>query len=134
VRLRDGRVEVRSAERNWTVGQGAELRVRPDGTETHGAIPSHGVEWDWTLGVTPVPDFGGEPMSAFLAWVARERGWSIAYADAMTERSADSSILRGSLALLRVDEALEAAMTATGLRYRIDRGTMVVSRTDPERR
>ena len=48
-----------------------------DGSIVQRPIPTHGADWDWILGITPMPDLEGWSAIHFLEWVARERGWTL---------------------------------------------------------
>jgi hypothetical protein len=105
--------------------------VASDGAATRREILAYGPEWDWLLAITPMPDFEGRPVGALLEWVARERGWSLVYADPETEGFAGGTALQGSLRRLRIDESLEAATLASRLAYRVDGGVLLVSSRSP---
>jgi ferric-dicitrate binding protein FerR (iron transport regulator) len=133
VRLREGRAAVRAAQQVHLVEARQELTLLPDGTVTRRAIPADDPIWSWILPLTPFPDFEGRSAATFLEWMARERGWSLVYADEPTARAARTTVLHGSFPHLRFDDALAAAMLASQLEYRLENGVLTCARPATDR-
>jgi ferric-dicitrate binding protein FerR (iron transport regulator) len=127
VRLREGAVIVHGADRKHEVHAGSELTVNRDGSVVRGTIPTYGPEWNWLVGVTPMPDLEGRSARAFLEWVARERGWTLAFADEAVARAAGEVVLGGTVQGLTLDEALDAVLPTCRMSYRIERGVLVIA-------
>jgi len=53
-------------------------------------------------------DLEGRSAKGFLEWVARERGWVLAFTDEDVARAAEDTMLSGVLGRLTLDEALDA--------------------------
>jgi ferric-dicitrate binding protein FerR (iron transport regulator) len=130
VRLREGRVEVEREDGAHLMTGAGEMTVATDGTVTRRPLSAFGQEWEWLLDVTPVPDFEGRPVRELLDWVARERGWTLTFADADAARAAGETAIFGSLERLRVDQTLDAVMPASNLTYGVENGVLLVSRSD----
>jgi ferric-dicitrate binding protein FerR (iron transport regulator) len=126
VRLREGAVIVHHDDRSHEVQAGTELALEPDGSVVRRAVPVHGPEWAWIVDVTPTPDFEGRPARSFLDWVARERGWSLAFADDSVARSADSTLLGGTIERLSLEEALDAVLPTCRMSYRVEEAVLVI--------
>jgi ferric-dicitrate binding protein FerR (iron transport regulator) len=128
LRVRTGVVELRDRTRSISGRAGTEITLTPTGTVTRPIAPDS-PEWAWIARVLPPLQMEGVPLAAFLAQVAREQGWAIAYADAALAREAEDIVLHGSASSLAPHEAAEVAITTSGLRYRVERATLVVFRT-----
>jgi hypothetical protein len=126
VRLRDGRVTIRTAERTHVVTDPSEVTVAADGRVTSKAFPAYGPEWDTWLAAAAVPEFDGRRLQELLAWVARERGLRLVFADPRAQELATSTDLHGSLSGLGPQGALDAAVRASGMECRVDRSTLRV--------
>jgi ferric-dicitrate binding protein FerR (iron transport regulator) len=127
VRLREGAVVVRHDEQAHEVRAGTEFHLDPDGFVSRREIPTHGAEWEWVVGVTPMLDLEGRTARTFLGWVARERGWTLAFADEIVARSAGEIVLGGSAAQLTLEEALDAVLPTCRMTYRIDDGVLLIA-------
>jgi len=131
VRLREGAVIVHRDERSHQVQVGTELQIGPDGSVTRQPIPRYGPEWDWIVGVTPMLDLEGRSARAFLDWVARERGWKLAFEDESVALSADDVVLSGTVRRLTLDEALDAVLPTCRMTYQVNEDMLLVS-AEPE--
>jgi hypothetical protein len=72
-------------------------------------------------------DLEDETALAFLEWAARERGWTLAFADEHVARSAGEIVLGGTLDRLTLEEALDAVLPTCQMEYRVEQGVLVVS-------
>jgi hypothetical protein len=72
----------------------------------------------------------GMALASFLERVARELGWTVVYPDPTLAREAEAIVLHGSVSGLAPHQAIEVAVAASGLRYRVERGSLVVLRAD----
>lgn len=127
VRLREGAVIVRHDGQTHDLQAGYELKLAPDGSVTRREVPTYGTEWDWIVGIAPTIDLEGRSARAFLEWVARERGWTLAFADAAVARSADEIELSGTVERLTLDQALDAVLPACRMIYRVEKGVLVIA-------
>jgi transmembrane sensor len=125
VRIRSGVVEVRESGEVMTAHAGTELTIGPSGPSTR-SMPPYGPEWEWATGLAAPYDTNGQRLTRFLAHLSREHGWTVAYASDALERQAEAIVLHGSLGHLQAADALDAALSASGLTYRLDRGRLVV--------
>jgi ferric-dicitrate binding protein FerR (iron transport regulator) len=127
VRLREGAVVVQHDDRSDEVRAGAELELAPDGSVLRRPISAHGPEWEWIVGVTPMLDLEGRTAREFLDWIARERGWALAFADESVHRSADTTILSGSTERFALEEALDAVLATCRMTYGVEDGVLTVA-------
>lgn len=128
VQVREGRVEVDTGAGAHSAAAGVALVVRADGRAQRESIASHGAGWSWVLDASPPFELDGKSLAQYLEWVARETGWRVRYADPELERESDSITLHGTIAGLRPDETPEVVLPGSALSYRLDGGTLVVSR------
>jgi hypothetical protein len=91
-------------------------------------IAPHGPEWDWTAAVSPPLEIEGVALADFLARVAREQGWVIRYVDPTLAQEATGITLHGSVNGLSPPDAVDVAVTTSGLRHRIEREELIVLR------
>ena len=126
VRVREGRVHLDRADNLWEATAGTELRLSAGGEVTRHPTPVFGPSWDWILDVSPSFRLEGHTLDAFLAWVSRETGWQVEFADEATAASANDVILHGSIDGLRPDRALEAVLPTCGLERSIERGILLI--------
>jgi hypothetical protein len=125
VRVREGTVAVLGRGPTLDVARGTELRVGDTGA-TRRAIPIHGPDWSWVLATAPAFEMEGRRLHELLGWAAREAGWELRYADAETRRRSEAAQLHGSIGGLRPDQAVHAAIPATGLPYRLRAGVLQI--------
>ncbi len=127
VRLREGAVVVHHDDQAHEVQFGTELELDPDGTVTRRALSTYGPAWEWIVGITPALDLEGRTARSFLDWVARERGFTLAFADAAVARAADEIELGGTVERLTLEQALDAVLPTCRMTYRIEGGVLVIA-------
>jgi transmembrane sensor len=127
VRVRSGKVELRSGTRVVAGEAGTEVTMSVDGAVSRPVL-SFGAEWDWTASVAPVLDIEGLVLSAFLDRIAREHGWTVRYADTALARDATAIVLHGSVRGLLPADAVQVAVTTSGLAHRLEDGVLTVTR------
>jgi hypothetical protein len=127
VRLREGAVVVRRDDRVHEVGAGFELELDSRGNPTLRPFPAYGPDWEWIAGVTPMLELEGRSAKDFLAWVARERGWTLAFDDEAAARAAEQIALAGTVGRLTLDEALDAVLPTCRMAHRVEDGVLRVS-------
>jgi ferric-dicitrate binding protein FerR (iron transport regulator) len=130
LRVRTGLVELMDHARSISGRAGTEITLAAGGTVTR-AIAPNSPEWAWVNRVSPPLKMEGVSLAAFLASVAREQGWTVAYADPALARKAETTILHGSATDLSPHEAVEVAIATSGLRHRLSNGSVVVLAADP---
>lgn len=126
IRVREGSVVLTDDQGEHPVETAGELVRQADGTVAMRQIELHGPEWNWIAGITPMIDFQGRTADAFLEWIARERGWTVTYADLEVARAAAETELGGSVGEIGIDQALDAVLPACRLAYRLEGGTLLI--------
>jgi FecR protein len=128
--VRDGRVELDQGGATYTAAPGEHLTVSAEGRVTTSRRAVFGPEWDWIVQAAPPESVDGRTLQEFLAWVEREGGRSVRFADATLGRSARSTVVYGTIDGLTVDEALAVVLPTCGLTHRVDDGVITVVAAD----
>lgn len=130
LRVREGRVALKrdSGPEPEIVHAGQQLSIRPDGALHLTAIARSGSEWDWILAVIRIPEIDGSSLDGFVTWIARERGWDVAYATSDAAAVSRETILYGSVGGMTPDDALSTVMLSSGFSYEVSDGTLRISR------
>jgi len=129
VRVREGAVELAGLDgdrRAWQAGAGAELMLAADGRLSRSTVPAHGDAWSWVQQIAPSFELEGSTLGEFLAWVGRETGWRVAWADPARAAAGAATTLHGSIDGLPPEQALAAVLPTCGLADRRDGETVVV--------
>jgi ferric-dicitrate binding protein FerR (iron transport regulator) len=126
VLVREGRVVLTRDGAPLDLGAGdlAEV-VRGTLKMEHGQAAS-GAAWEWAAATAPPFEIENRPLSEFLAWLAREHGWELRYADADTQSRARDIRLHGSFADLDAARMLDRASLITGVALRVREGSLLV--------
>jgi ferric-dicitrate binding protein FerR (iron transport regulator) len=116
VSVREGRVEIANAAGTSNGIAGERIRVTPTGEIMRSSVPAHDPSWLWAAHAAPPFDINERTFAAFAEWVARETGRKVVYASGDAQRAANEVTLRGSIAGLDPDAALNAVLSTTQLR------------------
>ncbi len=120
VRVRDGRVDLRRNGQTHSATAGVELSARAQGDVTRRAVPRSGAEWDWVLRAAPALTLEGRTLRGVVDAVSREKGLSPVYAEHVSDAR-----LHGNVPL-SPDDALAAALAASGTSARVDGDRLIV--------
>ena len=120
LRVREGRVDLRQNGVTHTAFAGVELDAGGDGV-TRRAIARSGSDWSWVVRAAPPVILEGHKLRDIVAAVCRENGLNPVYS------TTDNPSLHGTMALAP-DEALAAALAASGLTSRKDGDSLIVRR------
>jgi ferric-dicitrate binding protein FerR (iron transport regulator) len=127
VRVRSGVVEVHRGAEVSSTRSGTELTLRHGHTATRPAAP-YGQDWAWVESLAPAFDIEGRSLADFLAYVCREQGWTLVYADPDLARAAPRIMLHGSTAGLKPSDALVVVLTTSALTHTLANGELWVAR------
>ena len=116
VSVREGRVTITGAAFTSSGQAGETIRLTPQGQITRSSLSPRDARWEWAMAAAAPFDINDQPLSAFLTWVARETGRQVVYASAQARTTADAVKLKGSIAGLDPDTALNAVLATTQLR------------------
>lgn len=125
LRVREGRVRLIQEEETREAGAGEELRIAADGVSQRPMVV-YGAPWAWVQEVASAPSFEGQTLDVFLAWVVRESGWRLLYAEESLAASAPTTVLHGPVEGMPPQRALEVALQATDLSHRLEDGVLII--------
>jgi hypothetical protein len=125
LRVREGRVTLGAEGAGHEVSAGERLDVEGARSQLTAQV-SHGAEWEWAATITPAFDVENRPLAEFLAWLAREHGWQLRYADAAQQSRAQLVRLHGSLDGLEANAMLERVSLITGIPLTLRDGALLV--------
>jgi ferric-dicitrate binding protein FerR (iron transport regulator) len=125
LRVRTGIVELENGPRSVSARGGTEIMFSAAKSITRPFLP-HGPEWDWAGALAPPLQIEGVALSTFLEHLAREQGWTLRYGDPELARGAAGIVLHGSVNGLSARDALDVAITTSGLRHRLENGELIV--------
>jgi len=118
VGVREGRVRV-STDQGDVIGNAGEELTVAAGAVSRAPLASTAASWNWVGSVTPPFDIEGRTVESFLVWAARETGRTVVYASPEAARQARSVTLRGTVAGLTPDEAVQAVLSTTSLQPQV---------------
>ncbi len=127
VRVREGEVALERGGESHAAAAGEELILRRDGSVVRSAVEPDAPGWDWVLASAPSVDIEGLPLASYLAWLSRETGWRVTYDDPALQASARRIRLHGTIAGLRPDESVSPVLDGSGLGYRMEGRTLLVT-------
>jgi ferric-dicitrate binding protein FerR (iron transport regulator) len=126
VRVREGRVIVTSGVRRFDIAAGDALAIGGGQPQLQRGLPSHGVEWEWATAIAPSFAIENRPLAEFLAWLAREHGWQLRYADDSLQQRTHDIRLHGALDGLDSAGMIERVALTTGIPLSVDGGVLRV--------
>ncbi|CAN5121116.1 hypothetical protein BH24PSE2_BH24PSE2_15410 [soil metagenome] len=132
VRVREGAVTVDRDTGLLQGDRGDELRIEADGSVERALVPTFGAHWSWVESIAPSFDIDGRPLIEFLAWIARETGHELVFANRVSEQAARSTVLHGSVQGFSPDKALVAVLATTRLRPVVEDGVILVDLRVPD--
>jgi len=126
IRVREGRVQLRTAAEQTLIDAGTQLTANRDGTLSRSPIESYGRDWLWVAALAPDYEIEGRPLLKFLQWAARELGRPLKFADDHAREVAEHTILHGSIKGREPLDALNSVLSTTSLTYEIRGDTIWV--------
>jgi ferric-dicitrate binding protein FerR (iron transport regulator) len=127
LRVREGRVRLNGGAGSIESRSGEQVSIDARGIMERTALPKGDDDWQWIQTLAPTPDIDGQPLSALLAWVARETGRTIRFEDPGLERKAQTTILHGNIRLLTPLDALSVMLATTDLEHvLVDEHTILI--------
>lgn len=130
IQVREGEVRFDTAAESHPAAAGTVLTVGGDGAVERGVLEGFAPEWSWVSETRPPFEIEGRTVRQVLEWFSRETGLTVRFNGQVGERIG-SVITAGSVEGLSPVEILEAVLPGAGLAFRVDEGTVVVSRLTP---
>ena len=131
VRIREGAIVVDAETGRIQGGSGEEMLIQPDGSVARARIEPFDDHWAWVGEIAPSFDIDGRTPLEFLAWVARETGRELQFADRPSEQAARATVLHGSVQGFTPAEALAAVLATTNLREIGDERVLLIEVREP---
>ncbi len=129
LRVREGRVALSCDAGAFDVAAGDQIDVGDEVRRS--AVPTDAADWDWTSECAPAPALDGT-LAGALAWVCRERGWTLVYESAPLAETAARTRLHGLPADLAPRDALDYLLPPCGLGATRDGGRLIIVTAVPE--
>jgi ferric-dicitrate binding protein FerR (iron transport regulator) len=127
VRVREGAVLMQRGALRQRGAAGEQITIDEDHSVRITPIAANDPDWRWIHSLASAPDIDEQPVTVLLAWVARESGVKVRYANPAIERKATATILHGSIQRLKPLEALEVMLATTDLRHEVlSDGTILI--------
>jgi ferric-dicitrate binding protein FerR (iron transport regulator) len=126
VLVREGRVILARQEQLLDIGAGDVVEVSAGKIRIEHGQPAFGAAWEWAAATAPAFDVENRPLGELLAWLAREHGWQLRYADIALQSRAQSIRLHGSMAGLDAGSMLERVTLITGVPLNVRNGVLSV--------
>jgi ferric-dicitrate binding protein FerR (iron transport regulator) len=130
VRVREGRIRLRSASGDVKADAGTELLATSDGKVAQHSISTYGRDWLWVAALAPEYEIEGHPLADFLQWVSRELGRPVKFADEHAREVAENTILHGTVRGRAPLDALANVLATTTLVYEM-RGETIWVQSSP---
>jgi transmembrane sensor len=132
VRVREGRVLLtRESGTPTDIAPGDELKITGQRLQWRHGLASFGPDWEWSASIAPPLDIENRPLSEFLAWMIREHGWQLRYADETLQQRTHDIRLHGSLDQLDAAAMLERVSMVTGVPLSAREGVLSVGGAQP---
>lgn len=131
VAVRDGVVAWEQDGRSVRAEGGEAFALLADGTVRRAALAPYDEAWAWTRGLTEPFAVEGATLRALLDWAARERGWTVAFADPALERRARETVLYGTIAGMGIEDAVASYLKGSQLRHRLEDGVLFIEAAEP---
>lgn len=119
IRVREGEVGFRDEGGETTGAAGEQLLITVSAAPQRSSISTTGADWAWVEQLATAPIADQYRVSDLLAWIARETGRRLDFADDTVAANARSATLVG-VAGLSPTETLEVIGSTTALRYELD--------------
>ena len=126
VAVREGRVDVQNDSDRYAARMGERLTLAQGETASVIELDTHDDYWDWIAPLTPAFDMSNKSLLDFLKWAARETGRDLQFESDESRMFAMRTDVHGSVEGLTPDEALEAILATTTVRYRIADDKIVI--------
>jgi ferric-dicitrate binding protein FerR (iron transport regulator) len=113
VSVREGLVAVDRGGDRVIGNAGEQLSLHPGRDVTRSRLPTHDAQWAWVQSIVPAFEIENRPLDEFLTWAARQTGRQLVYTSRAAADVAESVRLKGSVAGLAPDAAVQAVMATT---------------------
>ena len=127
VAVREGRVDVQNDLDSYAARMGERLTLVQGETATIAELDTHDDYWDWIVELTPAFDTTNKSLLDFLKWAARETGRDLQFESDESRMFAMRTDVHGSVEGLTPEEALDAILATTSVRYQITDDKVIIA-------
>ena len=127
VAVREGRVDVQNDSDRYAARMGERLTLTAGEGGTIAVLDTHDDYWNWVAELTPAFDMTNKSLLDFLKWAARETGRDLQFESDESRMFAMRTDVHGSVDGLTPEEALEAILATTSVRYQIADDKIVIA-------
>jgi len=127
VAVREGRVDVQNDSDRYAARMGERLTLTQGEGGTIAVLDTHDDYWDWVAELTPAFDMTNKSLLDFLKWAARETGRDLQFESDESRMFAMRTDVHGSVDGLTPEEALEAILATTSVRYQLADDKIVIA-------
>ena len=120
VAVREGRVDVNTAQETITADAGDMLSIDTDDNISIDEVTPYDESWDWASALAPEFDIEDKTLMEFLKWAARETGKELVFSTDALRMSAMGTELFGSVRGFTPAEAVESVLATTNFEFRVD--------------
>ena len=128
VAVREGRVDVQSSGKELVAVAGERLLIEQGREAQFDLLQPYDAYWNWVAELTPSYDLENRSLLDFLRWAARETGRELVFEDNELRMAAMRTDLHGSVDDFTPVEAVQAVMSTTTFRYRIEADKIIIYR------
>lgn len=129
--VRQGAVVLQGGVREIRANAGERLTLDASGRLLRETIPAYDSDWDWVQELAPSPDLENLALTQFLAWVERETGREVRFAQPRTEERAQGTFLHGRPGRFVPMEALAVMLATTDFRYEVGENVILIEENRP---
>jgi len=122
--VREGEVQINHESGTTTLNSEERIQFDSDATGAKAHISSHDHDWEWVTQHQRADALNGKDLAFAAEWYARETGQALAYASSEARTRAEGISLHGEFSSLTPHQAIEVAMTGSGLSLARRSGTL----------
>jgi ferric-dicitrate binding protein FerR (iron transport regulator) len=126
VAVREGRVDVQNQSDTFAARMGERLTLVQGEGASVANLDTHDDYWNWVVDLTPTFDMTNKSLLDFLKWAARETGRELQFETNESRMFAMRTDVHAPVEGLTPDEALEAVLSTTTVRYRIEDDKIII--------
>lgn len=126
VAVREGRVDISRATKQFVAVAGERLKIRNGDSATVESLAANDAYWGWATTLAPVFDIENKSLLDFLRWAARETGRELVFESTEIRMLAMRTDLHGSVSDIEPLDAIESVLATTKFHYRIEPDRIVI--------
>ncbi len=113
IQVREGEVLVKDDSTKLRLEEEERVEINALNEVARQTLPDHHDSWQWVESSRPSYEIEGKTVDTYLNWVARETGRDLQYNTDEAKRSAETTLLHGSISGLTARRSIDAVLPAT---------------------